>query len=901
MGSAVPRFSVIVPAHQDQAYLHDCLRSVLTQDFPDFELIAVDDHSPDACGAIFDEAAARDHRVRVVHLPERLGPGPARNAGLRRATGDYLLFLECADVLAPGSLRAIAERLAATGEPELLVHGHAWLHWSGRTTRDPGAALPAPVPGRPEVYRPADHPELLRLRTLPWNTAYRREFVERGEFTFPAGRYAEVPWTVAVLPAAPAVTFLDRVCVHHRLRRHGAAPGTAGPGTAGCDHGGLFDVFDSYDRAFALLDTRPDLAGWRAPLFRRMASDLAALYAAPDRVPPDARAEFHRRARALHRRHHPGPAAFATPAGATPRARARALLLRLGAYRAFGPAHTAARWWHRAARRALAVRRALRTALLGLHHGLQRRLPVDTRLAVFVTYRNGGYTGHPAAIEAKVREMAPHVRTAWVTTSGHAAALPPGVRRIEPDSVAHRTALARARYLVTDAEYVDGLRKRRGQIVLQTHRGTPLGHRGLDLLERPAAARGTDFAKLLEQVDGWDFSLSANPHASLVQERAYPADHITLEYGSPRSDVFHRADAADVARVRADLGIRPELTAVLYAPAHRDHESGRRPRLDLVRLAYALGPGYVLLARAHPRHPEALRAQAADHPRIIDVSAHPRVENLCLAADALVTDYSSLMFDYANLDRPIVLHADDWEIHRATRGVYLDLLSGRLGETPGPVARTEDELIDIFTGGAWRDAHAAELRAAFRERFCPYDDGRVAKRVVRRIFLSEAGSPAQPVVPMSERRPAPAPDGLPLPARDAVPLRDVLPVPGPSDEHRPAPAAPPAPAPAPSPAAAPSPSPSPAAATRPFPSPAAEDRPAPAPQDPAPAPQDRAPAPRDPASARPGPAPTGQGPAAPAGAGPRPPGPVAPLAPAEPPRAVPPAGGPAAGEPIGTP
>ena len=77
--------------------------------------------------------------------------------------------------------------------------------------------------------------------------------------------------------------------------------------------------------------------------------------------------------------------------------------------------------------------------------------------------------------------------------------------------------------------------------------------------------------------------------------------------------------------------------------------------------------------------------------RLLDVASHPSVEELCLAADVLVTDYSSIMFDYAVLDRPIVIHAPDWDVYRELRGTYFDLLA----EPPGVVARTEDELVDV--------------------------------------------------------------------------------------------------------------------------------------------------------------------------------------------------------------
>ncbi|WP_255311366.1 CDP-glycerol glycerophosphotransferase family protein, partial [Streptomyces viridosporus] len=106
---------------------------------------------------------------------------------------------------------------------------------------------------------------------------------------------------------------------------------------------------------------------------------------------------------------------------------------------------------------------------------------------------------------------------------------------------------ARSAYLVSDTGLDPRLVKREGQVVVRTQRGTPLGHTGLDLLERPAAARGTDFARLLEDVDRWDYVVTANRHSTLAWERAYPGRYTTLEYGQPRTDPLHTATAADVA------------------------------------------------------------------------------------------------------------------------------------------------------------------------------------------------------------------------------------------------------------------------------------------------------------------------------------------------------------------
>ncbi|GAB2846824.1 bifunctional glycosyltransferase family 2 protein/CDP-glycerol:glycerophosphate glycerophosphotransferase [Streptomyces deserti] len=728
----MPRFSVIVPAYQVQAYLHECLESVLNQSYPDLELIAVDDRSPDACGAIIDEFAARDARVRAVHLPQNVGLGPARNVGMERATGDYLLFLDSDDTLTPDALRSIADRLKETGEPDVLVYDYARTFWSGEAVRNQAAAQltergPAP-------FRLEDRPGLLRLLMVAWNKAYRREFVEEKGFTFPPGYYEDTPWTYPVLMTAESIATLDRVCVHYRQRRQGSILRTTSE-----RH---FDVFDQYDRVFAFLEGKPELARWRPVLFRRMVDHLAAVYARRERLPRGLRAEFLRRARAHCRR-------YRAPGVPAPlRARIHHALIRCGLRRTYAALRLASALHRRTARSARRLLRGARCALLKLHYRLQRCLPLRADRAVFAAYGGRGHGCNPGALEKAFRTFVPHIRTAWVAHAEHHHTIPPGPRRLVPGTAAYWTALARSKYLVNNTDFDPRLVKRPGQILVQTQHGTPLKHMGLDLQERPAAARDTDFAKLLRTVDTWDYVLSANRHSTLTWERVYPGRYTTLEYGCPRNDVFQTATREDVALLRESLDIPEGAVVILYAPTHRDYRRTQRHALDLERVVRRLGPRFVVLARAHHRHGGPLATTSG---RVVDVSDHPSVESLCLVSDALVTDYSSLMFDYANLDRPIVLHADDWEAFEAARGTYFDLRAF----PPGAVARSEDELIDIFATGHWRGSRSTQLRSQFRERFCPYDDGHAAERVVRHVVLGERDVP--PVVPLEERRPVPSP------------------------------------------------------------------------------------------------------------------------------------------------
>ncbi|WP_330238740.1 bifunctional glycosyltransferase/CDP-glycerol:glycerophosphate glycerophosphotransferase [Streptomyces sp. NBC_00525] len=733
----MPRLTLIVPAYNVQGYIGECLDSVLGQDFTDIEVIGVDDRSPDGSGAILDAYAARDSRLRVLHLTENVGLGRARNAGLELASGDYVLFLDSDDTLAPGSLSAIAARLDATDDPDILVYDYTRTYWDGRMLRNKRADLMSEE--GPDVFTLAERPQLLDLLQIVWNKAYRRDFVTRHGFRFPPGYYEDAPWTYGSLMAAERIAVLDRSCVLYRQRREGGNILR----TVSRKH---FDVFDQYDRVFAFLDERPELASWRPALFRKMVDHFLTVLEKPGRLPRDARAEFFHRAAKDYRARLPED--FERPAGGRGYKYA---LLGVDSYSAFFGLTRANNARHRARLGGQARIGRAKRAALGMFYRSQLRMPLDENLAVFSAYWGRGYSCNPAAIEAELGRLAPQIRRVWAVRAEHRGRVPEGVEKVIVGSREYWAAMARATYLTNNVNFGDTVVKREGQIHVQTHHGTPLKTMGLDQAQYPAST-SMDMEKLLRRCDRWDYSLSANRFSTTVWERVYPCRYTTLETGYPRNDVLVNATAADVVEARRELGIADGTTAFLYMPTHREYEKSFTPRLDLTKLAEDLGPDVTLLVRGHyfykpAERPDERRAAG----RIVDVSGHGSVERLYLAADALITDYSSAMFDYANLDRPIVIHADDWDTYRVVRGTYFDLMA----EPPGAVATTQERLTSILRSGEWRDEEAAALRAAFRERYCDYDDGRAAERVVRKVFLGEAE--LLPVVPLAERTPAPSP------------------------------------------------------------------------------------------------------------------------------------------------
>lgn len=719
----------MLPVYNVRAYLRDCVDSILNQSCGDLEVIAVDDHSPDHSGEILDEYADLDPRVQVIHLANNIGLGLAREAGISHATGDYLLFVDSDDLMAPGALAAISRRIDATSKPDIVLFDYARQYWDRRLLRNQLATLLS-APG-PEVFTIDERPELLTLLMVAWNKAYRREFITEGGFHFPTGYYEDTAWTYPTLLSAERIAILDRVCIYYRMRREAG-------NILKSRNRKHFEIFDQWDRIFAWLDEHPELDRWRPFLLRRELEHTATIMDSPRRLPRDARREFFSRAHDSYLRYKPTEP-VPVPKGISG---VRIRLMMRNAYSAYRLVQSTTNLLAavdrvgRSLRRRVGkqYRRGIRLASR-LYYRLQLRLPLDPNLAVYGSYWYRGVQCSPAAIYHKARELAPHVRSVFVVEGPDAVGLSPDIDWVRSDSFAYFRVLARAKYLVNNVNFPDIVRKRRGAIYVQTQHGTPLKKMGLDLQQFPVGANRMNFARLLARVDRWDFNISSNRFSTEIWERSYPAGFEALEIGYPRNDRLVNATDEETAAIRDQLNLPVGARVVLFTPTFRDYRLTFDPKVDLGALVDAIGENAVLLVRAHYflEDDSTPLTELAGSGRIRDVSGYPSVEDLCIASDALLTDYSSIMFDYALLDRPIVIYAYDWDTYITTRGVNFDLLA----EPPGVVATSPNQLITAFRDGdVWGD-RAAKVRAEFRRRFCTYDDGHAAEHVVRRVFLGE--------------------------------------------------------------------------------------------------------------------------------------------------------------------
>jgi CDP-glycerol glycerophosphotransferase len=360
-----------------------------------------------------------------------------------------------------------------------------------------------------------------------------------------------------------------------------------------------------------------------------------------------------------------------------------------------------------------------------------QRVGAPSRRRAFYNSFNGQFSDSPRAIYEELARRGATMEHAWIADGTH---FPPGVKTVAPYSLGYLREAGRAGYVVSNRQMPNNFRKRPGATYLQTWHGTPLKRIGFDndrWKERPRGLEhmARDFAK-------WDFLVSQNPFSTEIFRRAFRFDGEVLETGYPRNDILNAPDAADTrARVRAALGIEDGVRAILYAPTWRDNLIDDRgalrfsPALDLDRLEAALGTEYRLLLRLHHLvRPSASREFGSF---VQNVSDYADIRDLYVAADVLITDYSSAMFDFAVSGKPIVFFCHDIDEYRdSVRGFYFDLEA----EAPGPMCRTTHGVIDAIRDlDSVHAAHAARY-VRFRERFCPFDDGGAAGRVVERVM-----------------------------------------------------------------------------------------------------------------------------------------------------------------------
>lgn len=300
---------------------------------------------------------------------------------------------------------------------------------------------------------------------------------------------------------------------------------------------------------------------------------------------------------------------------------------------------------------------------------------------------------------------------------------PVGARGVRHGSLAWLRALATSRVLINNTNFPGYFRKRSGQKYIQTWHGTPLKRLGRDIVD--VVPTGSYLKMMDREASFWDYLVSPSEYCSEIFPTTFGFAGKTIETGYPRNDIL-TSRLADRDQIRLLLGIAdPNQLVVLYAPTWRDSKRTATGNWKPVNfLGDNLSSNIRVLFRGHTNTHQAHSGKVAGG--AIDVTDYKNVAELYLAADVLVTDYSSSMFDFSVTGKPMIFLCPDIDEYASKRGFYFDFEE----LAPGPILRDGSKLSETLENLESLKTEYAQRYLAWRQKFNSLEDGRASSRVV---------------------------------------------------------------------------------------------------------------------------------------------------------------------------
>ncbi|MEB7400650.1 CDP-glycerol:glycerophosphate glycerophosphotransferase [Mammaliicoccus sciuri] len=361
---------------------------------------------------------------------------------------------------------------------------------------------------------------------------------------------------------------------------------------------------------------------------------------------------------------------------------------------------------------------------------------VDDKLIVFETFGGKNYSDSPKYIYEYMLKNYPDYKYVWILKNPSKSEIPGNPLKIKKGSLEYYKAYSKAKVWVNNARLPLALNKKENQKYIQTWHGTPLKRLANDMkvVRMPGTTTPQYKRNFHMETSRWDYLVSPNHYSSEIFESAFWMDEErVLEIGYPRNDllVTHANDEELISKIRENVNIPEGKKVLMYAPTWRDDEFIKKGqylfelKINLENLYESIGDEYVILLRMHYLISNAIDLSGYEN-FAIDVSDYDDISELYLITDALITDYSSVMFDFGILKRPQFFFAYDIEKYdKDLRGFYLDYVN----DLPGPIFEDPFDLADSLKDVDLIKESYQDKIDEFYERFCSLEHGESSRYI----------------------------------------------------------------------------------------------------------------------------------------------------------------------------
>ncbi|MFS0787785.1 CDP-glycerol glycerophosphotransferase family protein [Shouchella sp. 1P09AA] len=368
---------------------------------------------------------------------------------------------------------------------------------------------------------------------------------------------------------------------------------------------------------------------------------------------------------------------------------------------------------------------------------LARKTKIKDHVILYESFLGRNYSDSPKYIYEYLKNQYPNkYKHIWVFNDPSKEE-PRDAIKVKRFSFKHMYYMAKAKYHVNNMRQPKWFIKRPNQVFLATWHGTPLKKLVFDMNDVHSA--NPNYKKdFYDQSRSWDYLVSANHYSTEIFKSAFLFDNKILEYGYPRNDLLYAKNKDELSvAFKKKLQVPTDKKVVLYAPTWRDDEFYKpgqykfKLQLELNLLKEQLGDEYFFLIRTHYFIADKLDFTGVED-FVLNVSDYDDITELYLISDVLITDYSSVFFDYANLKRPILFFTYDLEKYRDTlRGFYLDLET----EAPGPLLKTTEDVIEALTNLEDTSQKYARIMEDFHNTYCHLDNGEASKNIAEEVIV----------------------------------------------------------------------------------------------------------------------------------------------------------------------
>lgn len=675
-----------------------------------------------------DEQLYPDEGELIDEYEERMsdvypfGVAYCRNIGLEKATGDYVYFIDCDDYLLDDALARLLK--VAEEKRALLVTGNKVRTFFKPANYDSDKAYH-------ESFVGGIHPLSDELLTERFYERYsvqhlliRRKFLlEKGIVCDTDTRfYSDIRFCIEVLKAAKGHMWIDGDSYYAWRQRNDQVHLPALSQKKRGAHSP--ELLDTYGKVMSLLDEED--TELRFVMDRFFVDYFYRRY--PDRVRRDLAPEFSRIMQGM-------PDWKKIMKEYTPTERRALTIARRGKFRMALSFFKLFRWQKK--------KKGLFGSRIQWYRQLEKRIfkkmPLRRDWVFIESFFGKSYSDSPKYLyEYLQKTRGDKYRYIWVLNKKSKDLAKSGKHtRVKMNSLRYVYYASRCGYRIFNVRQPAWNTKRRGVVFLETWHGTPLKKLAFDMDDITSASQNhkTLFYKHSRE---WNYLISANRFSTDVFERAfvYDRDKI-LEYGYPRNDILYAENRDEIAsEVKEELGIPEGKRVILYAPTWRDNQFYDRGKykftlaLDLGRLQKEFGEDSIILLRTHYYIADILNLTEYEG-FVYNGSQYEDISRLYLISDICITDYSSVFFDYANLRRPILFYAYDFDEYAdEIRGMYMDMEK----ELPGPILRTNDAVVEALHNMDAISETYKERYEEFYNRFCNVDDGHASERVIEKVF-----------------------------------------------------------------------------------------------------------------------------------------------------------------------